>query len=251
MAGGVGGVGAAVLLRGDEVDGPGMPSDRPARSSSGVLPGSGRKYRIARTGSGRGPVTAIACLHGRNNDESFAFDSIGVAAFATALGLDVAVASLDGGKAEYWHPRRGGRDARAALVDELVPLMDSWSGGGPRALLGWSMGGYGALLAAESHPSLWRSVSATSAAVWRRPGDASAGSFDSAEDFRTHDVLAGLGRLAGLRVRVDCGDGDPFAATNRELLRRIPGVAGGMRPGGHNVAFWRTVLPEQLRFISA
>lgn len=228
------------------------PAGRSLPVERGVLPASGRRYRLVRTGAGAaGPVPAIACLHGRNNDESFAFDVIGVHRFAASLGLDVVVASLDGGRAEYWHRRRSGRDAMAALVAELVPLMDRRSGGGPRAVLGWSMGGYGALLAGEEHGDVFSAVAASSPAVWRRAGESAPGAFDSPADWAAHDVLGGLARLAGRRVRIDCGAGDPFVSTSRELLRRVPGVAGGVRPGYHDPPFWRSVLPEQLAFLTA
>jgi S-formylglutathione hydrolase FrmB len=222
------------------------------RVGRGALPG-GRRYRWARTGNrDDGPALAIACLHGRNVDEGFAFDTIGVHRFAAAAGLDVVVASLDGGAAGYWHKRRSGEDAMAALIDELAPMLDAKSGGAPKAVLGWSMGGYGALLAAEEHPGVFGAVAATSPAVWRRAQDTSKGAFDSAADFTAHDVLGGIGRLgAGVRVRVDCGNDDPFATTSRELLRLVPGAVGGLRPGAHDAGFWRTLVPEQLRFLTS
>jgi pimeloyl-ACP methyl ester carboxylesterase len=237
------------------VDGPVPRAGAGLAVERGVLAVSGRRFRLVRTGSGAGPVLAVACLHGRNNDEGFAFDSIGVHRFAAAAGLDVVVASLDGGAAEYWHRRRSGRDAMAALVDELVPRMDARSGGGPRAVLGWSMGGFGALLAGLEHPEVFSAVAAASPAVWRRAGDTSPGAFDGPEDFARHDVLARAGALGPdgrlrVRVRIDNGADDPFLSTTRELLRRVPGVAGGVRPGTHDAGFWRTLVPAQLAFLT-
>lgn len=228
---------------------------------AGVLPG-GRRYRIARTGIADGPgpasasaagaaaadgVTGIICLHGRNNDEAFAFDEIGVAAMAAAMGIDVVVASLDGGPSSYWHRRANGDDPLADLFGGLIPAVDKRSGGGPRCIMGWSMGGYGALLAAELRPELFDSVIAVSPAVWRRAADASKGAFDGAADFAAHDVLARLDHLPP-KVRVDCGKDDPFADVARELLARIPRVQGGMRVGFHDSQFWRTLVPEQVAF---
>ena len=43
------------------------------------------------------------------------------------------------------------------LLDEFIPMVESRVGPQPAAVLGWSMGGYGALLAAETAPHRFRS----------------------------------------------------------------------------------------------
>jgi pimeloyl-ACP methyl ester carboxylesterase len=229
-----------------------------------ILP-SGRHCRITRTGmsggasaasvaaadaAAAGGVPAVICLHGRNQSDAFAFDDVMLPDFAQVAGLDIVVAALDGGPTSYWHRRASGADPLADLFDELIPLVDARSGGGPRVVMGWSMGGYGALLAAERRPDLFSAVVAASPAVWRRAADASEGAFDGAADFAAHDVLASLDRLPK-RVLIDCGEDDPFADVSRELLRRIPGAQGRVRPGFHDSQFWRTLVPEQLAFITA
>ncbi len=91
------------------------------------------------------------------------------------------------------------------LLRELIPLCAHRHhlGGGEhgRAIAGWSMGGYGALLAAETQPRLFAAVVATGPAVWTSydammlgPRDA----FDSAADFAEFDVIAHAQRLAGV-----------------------------------------------------
>ena len=230
---------------------------------SGLL--NGRRYKLVRTGAPAGAsgasaaaagaaaaagVPAVICLHGRNQNEDFAFDDIGVQDFAAHAGLDIVVAGIDGGPSSYWHPRVSGDNPLADVIDHLVPLADQRSGGGPRVVMGWSMGGYGALLAAERRPDLFSAVVAASPAVWRRASDASKGAFDGAADFAAHGVLASLDRLPK-RVRIDCGKDDPFADVSRELLRRIPGAQGRVRSGFHDSQFWRTLVPEQLAFITA
>jgi hypothetical protein len=102
------------------------------------------------------------------------------------------------------------------LLREFVPLCTRRYDLGRdrrRALIGWSMGGYGALLAAETEPHLFRAVACSGPAVWTSyaammlgPRDA----FDSAEDFAQHGVIAHADRLRGLGVRIDCGRHDPF-----------------------------------------
>jgi len=214
---------------------------------------NGQRYLITRTGHTAQPALAVACLHGRNNDERFAFDTIGLPASAAAAGLDIVVASLASSPGSYWHRRTSGEDPMAALIDELVPLMDARSQHGPRAVMGWSMGGYGALLAAEEHPGVFANVVAASPAVWRRAADTAPGAFDGPDDFRAHDVLGGAARLTQplpVRVRIDCGADDPFVSTSKELLSAIPDVQGGIRPGFHDAAYWRTLVPDQLRFLT-
>jgi hypothetical protein len=60
-----------------------------------------------------------------------------------------ALAAIDGGES-YWHPRTSGEDRMSMLMDEFVPMVaDRWSLGvsrAQRAIMGWSMGGYGAIL---------------------------------------------------------------------------------------------------------
>ena len=65
---------------------------------------------------------------------------------------------------------------------------------GQVAVLGWSMGGAGALRLAEAHPDRLAAVVAASPAV------APAGA-----------EVAAAGRLTGLPVKVDCGANDPWA----------------------------------------
>ena len=60
-----------------------------------------------------------------------------------------AIASVDGGDHEYWHPRRG-TDPAGMVVHEFLPLLARHGLDVTRiGLLGSSMGGYGALYLAE------------------------------------------------------------------------------------------------------
>jgi len=166
-----------------------------------------------------------------------------------------ALVAVDGGES-YWHRRASGEDRLAMLFDEVVPLCTGRLGlGPPRALMGWSMGGYGALLAAETRPRAFRAVAVSSPAVWAtRDEQASAvpDAFDSDADFAAHDVIAHAGRLRGLAVRIDCGNDDPFAPGVRRLIAACPAPpAGGFAVGCHESRFWRRVAPEQVDFVGA
>jgi pimeloyl-ACP methyl ester carboxylesterase len=201
----------------------------------------------------------LVCLHGRGGDERFAFESLGVHRFVADAGFDWAVATLDGGTA-YWHPRANGFDPLTALTAGLLPALSDRLGSATRfAALGWSMGGYGALLLAERASDAISAAVAASPALWTSFEASAPGAFDDEADFRAHQVLAGAGAGAGpgagaplgdVPVRIDCGADDVFAGASRRLLEAEAGMAGGIRPGFHDEGTWRSFLPEQLRWIS-
>ncbi len=167
-----------------------------------------------------------------------------------------AVVGVAGG-VSYWHERSSGEDRLAMLLEELIPLCAArhqlGGRGRGRAVIGWSMGGYGALLAAETRPRLFDAVVAVSPAVWTSyaammlgPRDA----FDSAADFARHDVIAHAGKLSGTHLRVDCGTGDPFYGYVTHLVAALPRrPAGGFGPGGHDHHYYGRVAPAEAKFI--
>lgn len=181
-----------------------------------------------------------------------AFEGLRLHDTAVALGLDLLLASVDGGSS-YWHRRQSGDDSMGEIVRDLVPRLDDVAGLPTlgRAVLGWSMGGFGALAAVIEHPTVFSTAAVAGAALWRRFDETAPGAFDSTADFEAHTVFDRVTALHGKRVRIDCGEDDPFVATNRRLLAALPDAAGGIRPGFHDDAFWRLVAPDQLRFIAA
>ena len=151
----------------------------------------------------------------------------------------------------YWHKRQAGDDAMAMLFDEFIPFVRGDLGlGGPLAIMGWSMGAYGALRAAELHPQQFAAVCAVSAALWRSYGDGVGDAFDSAADYAANDVFKAVDRLRGLPVRLDCGRQDPFYEADKAFVEALPEPpAGGFGPGGHNDDFWRRVAPAEIDWI--
>jgi S-formylglutathione hydrolase FrmB len=147
----------------------------------------------------------------------------------------LALASADG-RGSGWSPAAGD-DPFGMLLDELLPLLSGLglrTAPGQVGVLGWSMGGGGALRLAEAHPGRLAAVVATSPAV------AAAGS-----------EVAGADRLAGLAVKVDCGANDPFAPATRALAAALPDAEIAVTKGCHDGGFWQRQAPAQLRFLAA
>jgi dienelactone hydrolase len=203
-------------------------------------------------------LSVVVVLHGRGvgHREAFQDDYLALGRFlAQAVGDGAppfAYASVDGGDT-YWHRRASGEDAAAMVADEFLPLLaDRGLDVSRVGLLGWSMGGYGSLrLAARLGPGRVAAVAAESPALWRRYPDSAPGAFDDEADFTRNAVLGRQRDLAGIPVRIDCGQSDPFYAVSRRYVRGFPRPpGGGFQPGGHNPGYWRRMAPEQTRFLA-
>ncbi|MEU5993413.1 alpha/beta hydrolase-fold protein [Spirillospora sp. NPDC047418] len=164
-----------------------------------------------------------------------------------------ALVAVDGGPDTYWHARAGGDDPIAMIVDELLPrLRERGARTGRIGAIGWSMGGYGALvLTRRLGAGRMAAAVASSPALFTSYEDARATNpraFDDAADYARNDVFAALDELKGVPLRVDCGTSDPFAAMARRFRDRVH-PAGAMAGGCHDGAFWRPRLPAQLAFL--
>ncbi|MFN2561610.1 MAG: alpha/beta hydrolase [Jatrophihabitans sp.] len=205
-------------------------------------------------GHDRARLPVLVVLHGRGGDQNYAYRTLHFDRYlAEVVGAGAppfAIAAPYGGDHDYWHPRRG-TDPAGMVVDEFLPLLAARGLDVARVgLLGWSMGGYGALyLAGVLGRSRCAVAVAESPAIWHHSYQSVRGAFDDAGDFDRHAVLARLGRLAGIPLRIDCGSSDGFAPVTRDLRAGIsPTPAGGIEPGGHNPAYWRSQARAQLAF---
>jgi dienelactone hydrolase len=223
-------------------------------SSDGVLErGFGLdnpRWRLA-VPEGRAPRGLVVVLHGRGGDADAAFE-LGYADAVATTGL--ALVSVDGGNG-YWHARRDGTDSGAMVREELIPLALRRCGLPATTrvgLLGWSMGGFGALLlASDLGPARVSGVVAASAALWRTGAETPAGAYDDRADFDRHSIFGQVDRLAGIPVRLDCGRSDPFIAANRALAELLTGVETHFDPGGHEDAWWRAHAAAEMAWLAA
>ena len=218
----------------EDVDGPAL--------SEGVL--SDRyglhapRWRLALPRSGP-PRGLVISLHGFGATAETTFD-LGYADAVEASRM--ALVSVDGGNG-YWHGRNDGTDSGAMVREELVPLALDRSGLAADTavtLLGWSMGGFGALLiASDLGPSRVSSVVAASAALWLTGSETPARAYDGRADFDQHSIFGRTRRLSDIAVRLDCGTSDPFIGANRTLAARLADAETHFVEGGHDDEFWR------------
>ena len=199
------------------------------------------------------PVCLV--LHGYAATAQSAVDELGyhrlLAAAVQSRTPPFVLAAVDGGD-RYWHPRADGDDPLGMLLwDFPIVLAQHGLPVNTFAALGWSMGGYGALVAAAQAPDRIVAVAATAPALWGSFEDASPGAFDSAEDWRTWGDPATLAsRVAKAHLRIDCGESDEFASAVADFRDRLadPAVVHFSK-GCHDAAFWRSVAIEQLKMI--
>jgi len=219
--------------------------------SSAARRGAQTTWAIARPAGSARSLRAVIALHGRNGNATGVMD-LGVQdglAQAMKVGWPpFAVVSVDGGPNDYWHRRASGSDAGATVINELLPMLaDQGIDTSRVAFLGWSMGGYGALLlGARLGPARTGAICAVSPALWTSSGAAAPGAFDGADDYAANTVW-GLPQLGSIPIRIDCGDSDPFYSATKQFIAQLPNPpAGGFSPGGHDGGFWSSQLPAEL-----
>ena len=216
--------------------------------------GVATNWAIARPPGQTKPLRPVIALHGKGSDAA-AVMAGGVEqglAQAVAAGLPpFAVVAVDGG-GSYWHKRASGEDSGAMVLNELLPLLDNQDLDTSRVgFLGWSMGGYGALLlGARLGPARTAAICAVSPALWTSHGATAPGAFDSAEDWSANSVF-GPPTLASIPIRVDCGNSDPFYSATQQFIAQLPTPpAGGFSPGGHDGGYWSQQLPAELTWMA-
>ena len=167
------------------------------------------------------------------------------------------------------------------FVQELIPHIDAGFRTRPtkefRAVAGLSMGGHGSFLMASKHPDLFTACAPLSGAFWTEnevtntPDDIWARIFADlyGKDLKGADRLTphlrsnsgveivkngNADELKKVRYYIDCGDDDFLIEGNMALhlemkKKGIPHEFR-VRDGVHDWTYWRTALPEVLKFVS-
>ncbi|MFW3114425.1 hypothetical protein MHAE_11726 [Mycobacterium haemophilum DSM 44634] len=202
-----------------------------------------------------GVLRPVIALHGKGSNADMMLDA-GVegtlAQLIKAGRPPFAVVGVDGGDT-YWHRRASGVDSGAMVLDELLPMLSSMGMDTSRVgFLGWSMGGYGALLlGARLGPSRTAGICAISPALFTSFTGSTPGAFDSYDDWVQHSVV-GLPALSSIPLRVDCGTSDRFYFATRQFVNQLKTPpAGSFSPGGHDISYWREQLPGELDWMSS
>jgi S-formylglutathione hydrolase FrmB len=216
--------------------------------------GMSTNWAIARPPGQIKPLRPVIALHGKGSDAATVMAGGVEQGLAQAVNAGLppfAVVAVDGG-GSYWHKRASGEDAGAMVLGELIPMLDRQNLDTSRvAFLGWSMGGYGALLlGGRLGPARTAAICAVSPALWLSTGAAAPGAFDGPDDFAANSVFA-MPALASIPIRVDCGDSDPFYDATKQFIAQLPNPpAGGFSPGGHSAGFWSSQLPAELTWMA-
>ncbi len=163
--------------------------------------------------------------------------------------------AVDGGNT-YWHEYHHGDDPMAMLLEE-VPAWLRERGladrrGLPFAVVGTSMGGFGALLYARRRSERRQPVRAVGAIApafmsWQRMRERNA--WRSKAEWRSMDPLANVHATRGIPTGVWCGSDDPFIDGVRAFIRRADPEVADIDPGDHDGSYFRTTVPGLLRFL--
>lgn len=228
----------------------------------------------------------VYLLHGYGDDETAWYKNGGLQFYVDKhiAETGAAIYVMPQGYNTYYIDRYTGNFPYMEMfVEELVPEIDARfrtkADKSQRAVMGYSMGGYGALILPAMHPEVF-SVSVPLSMSFRTDEQyiaESQTSFDNqwAPNFGPAKGVSGTARLSGyfkerspfyffneenlsvynnLKFLIDCGDDEEaliFTSNNLHSLMRGNGIAHEyrVRSGGHSFDYWKKAYPETLKFI--
>ena len=237
------------------------------------------------TAQRRFPVLYL--LHGYSDDETGwtqfgEVERITDEAIAKKEATEMIIAMPDAGVSWYINDAAGKLKFEDFFISEFIPYIDSMyktrAKKEYRAVAGLSMGGYGTLVYAMKHPDLFAACAPLSAAVWDHNhiievpakdwtqykfnelyGSNQEGRNRLTKHWYANSILklaetTPVDKLNQVRYYIDCGDDDFLIEGNMALhallTRRKVKHEFRVRDGAHDWTYWRTALPEVLKFIT-
>lgn len=226
-------------------------------------------------------------LHGYTDDETGwtqfgEVNKIATEAIKTPDVTPMIIAMPDAAATWYINDYAGKAKYEDFFIKEFIPYIDSAyktrNKKQYRAVAGLSMGGYGTLTYALKHPELFAACAPLSAAVftdeeflnfpqdnWNGAkfdevfGKYTPGKTRLTEHYYKNSTLKLVATLPekdlnSVRYYIDCGDKDFLIKGNMQLhaalIDRKVKHEFRVRDGVHNWPYWRTALPEVLKFVS-
>ncbi len=237
-----------------------------------------------KTSSASYPVVYL--LHGYGNDYKSWFKDGNIQLLSDNLGADIVpmiYVMPDGFNSYYVNNHNGTNRYMDMLVNELVPEIDkiyrTKKDAGQRAVMGYSMGGYGALILPAKNPSVFK-VSVPLSMSFRTDeqyiaepqnvfngqwapvfgGSGSSGAsrltsyFTQNSPFHFFDS-DNLSAFSGLKLYLDCGDDEESLSVTNGALHNLLRDKNfpheyRMDNGGHTWSYWYKAVPQGLKFIS-
>lgn len=224
-------------------------------------------------------------LHGYSDDET-GWTQFGEAQHIADKAIEsgeapaMIIVMPDAGVSWYINSHDGKTRYEDFFVSELIPHIEANYRARAkkefRAIAGLSMGGYGTLLLATKHPDLFSSAAPLSGAVWTDTeivsmpearwngymSDLFGKNLQGKDRLNDHwyknSILkivetTPIEKLKSVRFYIDCGDDDFLIKGNMALHSAMidKGVPHEfrVRDGGHSWLYWRTALPEVLKFV--
>ncbi|MDO9373147.1 MAG: alpha/beta hydrolase family protein [Ferruginibacter sp.] len=226
-------------------------------------------------------------LHGYSDDETGwtqfgEVERITNDAVSKNEATEMIIAMPDAGVSWYINDAAGKLKFEDFFVSEFIPYIDSMyktrAKKEYRSVAGLSMGGYGTLIYAMKHPELFVACAPLSAAVWSDDhiieipakdwtqykfnelyGSNQEGKARLTKHWYSNSIIKlaetiPVEKLNQVRYYIDCGDDDFLIegnmALHAALTRKKVKHEFRVRDGVHDWTYWRTALPEVLKFIT-
>ncbi len=224
-------------------------------------------------------------LHGYSDDETGwtqfgEVQHIADKAIADGDAPAMIIVMPDAGVTFYINSADGKAKYEDFFVTELIPHIESGyrvrAKKEFRAVAGLSMGGYGTMIMATKHPDLFAAAAPLSGAFWSDDeisnmpaerydgllgglfGKATSGKDRLTENWYKNSILkiietTPVDKLKTVKYYIDCGDDDFLIKGNMNLHAAMTDKAipheFRVRDGGHTWTYWRTALPEVMKFV--